>query len=671
MPENLWKPAEVPSEDQPLDLVVYRSRLIGADPTLVVWGGGNTSVKTIETDFRGRQREVMWIKGSGTDLKTIDRSGFAGVFRDDVLPLLEQTEMSDEEMVAYLGHCLVEPGGRRPSIETLLHGFLPAKHVDHSHADAIVALTNTEHGHEAVRAALGEQVAYVPYRRPGFALSKEVYEAAQRTEAVVLANHGLVTWGETAEESYATHIELVARAEAYLTTRIHSRSVRPPVESAGSGGPVPSERLELLLKVRGMLGWVVLHVADGPEYRAVADRPDIQELARTGPATPDHILRLGLWPCVLPDGDIAAALEQYERDYHYFLETHGDLQHDWQDPRPHVFVVPGLGLVAAGRDIRAARISVEVALHTLEIAVSGMDAHGTYTSLSPQDLYDVYTWPLERYKQTLAPPPKELAGRVVLVTGAASGIGRAVARHLASLGAQTVLLDLNEAGLAETAGWIVKQGDLEPLSLTLDLCDGEAVSRAIRRTVETFGGFDALVSNAGIAAAGALTELDPDLWRRSLEVNATSHFLITAEVMKALQTQGRGGSLVYIASKNAFSPGAGFGAYSAAKAAQLQLARIAALEGGSYGIRANIINPDAIFEDSGLWTDELRQERAAIHGVPVEKLEDFYAQRNLLKTKISGQAVAEAVAFLISSRSHATTGTVITVDGGVPGAFPR
>jgi len=280
-------------------------------------------------------------------------------------------------------------------------------------------------------------------------------------------------------------------------------------------------------------------------------------------------------------------------------------------------------------------------------------------------------WPLELYKLTTAPPAKEFAGRIVLVTGAASGIGRAVARHLAGLGAQTVLLDLNADGLEHTAGQIVEAGGIEALLATVDLTDADATAAAVRCAIQTFGGVDALVSNAGIPASGMLTDVSLEAFRHSLEVNATSHFIISAAVMRAMKVSGLGGSIVYVASKNAFGPGAGFGPYSVAKAAQVQLARMVALEGGSSGIRSNIVNPDAVFEDSGLWSEKVRRERAAAHGVPVEELEQFYAQRNLLGTKITGRDVAEAVAFLLSDRSRATTGTVIAVDGGVASAFPR
>lgn len=660
---NLWGP-EAPPEEAAIEVLVYRSRLLGADPELVVWGGGNTSLKTIERDHLGRERAVLRIKGSGTDLKSIDRAGFPGVYLEDVLALLQREEMSDEKMVAYLERCMVEPGGKRPSIETLLHAFLPARHVDHTHADAIVALTNAPGGREAVREALGERVAWVAYRRPGFRLSREVYEAAQQADAIVLANHGTVTWGDTARESYEATIDLVERAERWLAGRTVKRTYAAPA-------PAPLELERLLPRLRGRLGHVVLRTLRAEPYRELAGRPDIAALADAGPATADHVLRIRPWALVLGDEQPAAQVDAWAARYRAWFEAHSDGSLPMLTPLPKIFLVPGVGMVAAGKDAREAEVAAEVALHTLQVAARGTDAHGQYRSLSDEDLFQVDYWPLELYKLSLAPPPRELQGRVALVTGAASGIGRVVAQHLAGLGAQLALLDLNGEGLAETAAAITAAGAAQPLSLTLDLTEEAAVTAAIRAVVEAFGGIDVLVSNAGVPAAGTLDRLTAEEWRRSLEVNATSHFLITQAALRVMREQGLGGSIVYVASKNAFAPGAGFGAYSAAKAAQVQLARITALEGGPIGVRANIVNPDAVFEGSGLWSDEVRRERAAVHGVPVEALEDFYAQRNLLKTRIGGQDVAEAVAFLASDRSRATTGTVLTVDGGVAGAFPR
>jgi rhamnulose-1-phosphate aldolase/alcohol dehydrogenase len=667
---NLWS-AEAPGEDRPVDLVVYRSRLIGADPDLVVWGGGNTSVKTDEVDFRGRPRRVLRIKGSGTDLKTIDASGFPGVYLDDLLPLLEREAMTDEEMVAYLEHCAVEPSGRRPSIETLLHGFLPARHVDHVHADAIVALTNSENGLAVVREALGSFIAAVPYQRPGFALAKAVYKAAKGHDAVVLMNHGLVTWGETAEESYRATIDLAELAQLYLERQSTRRRGFAP--TFRPHGPVPTSLpLEtLLLRVRGRLGGGVLRIDSSDSVRELADRWDIDAIANPGPATADHVLRIRTWTCVLDGDDPEARIDAYEERYRAFFERHAEPGLAMLSPLPKVFLVPGVGMITAGRDAQDALATADVAFHTLRVAAWGIDAHDSYRALSDEDLFHVDYWPLELYKLTLAPPPAECEGKVVVVTGAASGIGRAVARHLARLRAQLVLLDLDGEGLATTARQVAEAGGPAALCVTLDLTDEDAVRDAVGQAVRTFGGIDGLVSNAGIPAAGFLTDLSAEAWRRSMDVNATSHFLVTREVLAVMRTQGLGGSIVYVASKNAFGPGAGFGAYSAAKAAQVQLMRITALEGGKDQIRANAVNPDAVFEDSRLWSDDVRRERAAAHGVPVEDLEAFYAKRNLLGTTISGDDVAQAVAFLLSEKSRTTTGAVIAVDGGVAAAFPR
>lgn len=647
-------------------MLVYRSRLIGADTDLVVWGGGNTSAKTVEIDHLGRSRDVVRIKGSGTDLKSIDRDGFPGIFRDDLLPLQRREDMSDEEMVEYLEHCMVNPGGRRPSIETLLHAFLPARHVDHVHADAIVTLTNTRDGRRVMREALGDEVAFVPYRRPGFRLSKEVQAAAQGVTAVVLEKHGLVTWGDTAQESYNLTIELVERADKFLQSKASAAGRKPVLSDVPRTDPAG-----LLLQLRGRLGHVILRTETGPEFRALSDRADVNAIAAAGPATADHVLRTRPWTCVLAEGQVESAVDAYESNYRAFFTRYATDDLAMLGSHPKVFLVPGLGLIAAGRDAQDARVTAEVALHTLRVAANGTDLLGSYESLREEDLFHVDYWPLELYKLTTAPQPKEFAGRVVLVTGSASGIGRAVARHLARLSAQTVLLDLNLAGLKQTSDHILAAGGFEPLLLECDVTDAATTASAVRSAVLTFGGVDALVSNAGIASTGLLADVTAEEFRRSIDVNATSHFIISTEVMRAMKSSGLGGSIVFVASKNAFGPGVGFGPYSVAKAAQVQLARMVALEGGSSGIRSNIVNPDAIFENSGLWTEDVRAKRAAAHGVPVEELEQFYAKRNLLGARITGQDVAEAVAFLLSDRARVTTGTVIAVDGGVASAFPR
>ncbi len=616
--------------DTELDRLVARSRLIGSDPTLVLYGGGNTSTKLVELDHLGRERRSIRIKGSGSDLATCTAADFPGLWLDDLLPLRDRGAMTDEEMVRHLARCLVDPEARRPSIETLLHAFLPAAHVDHVHADAICSLANAPDPEAAVHAALGDDVVVVPYLRPGFELSKRVAELAG-ARAIVLAHHGLVTWGGTHEESYELTVELVGRARAYL-----GRSEPGPEAAEPDGRVVES----FLVRLRGRLSRddrVVL--AAGREQRALADRPDVTRIAGRR-STPDHMLRIGARTCVVGlDGDPAEISEACR-----------------------VVLVPGLGGVAAGVDIGAARTRLELSAHTHASVAATLDRFGDATWLDDEEIRDFLEWPLERYKLTLLPPPSELAGHIVVVTGAASGIGRDVARDLAARGAHLVLADIDGQGLEEHERAVAVPGDLT---------DPEVVDRVVHTAVASFGGLDAVVLNAGIAATGRLEELDDAAWARSLDVNLTSHFLLTRRAVALMREQGIGGSLVYVASKNAFQPGPGFGPYSVAKAGLVQLMRIAALEGGLHGIRANAVNPDAIFTGSKLWSDELRRERAGAYGIPVEEIESFYASRSLLGRPVTGADVAEAVAFLVSGRSQATTGAVIPVDGGVPGAFPR
>jgi rhamnose utilization protein RhaD (predicted bifunctional aldolase and dehydrogenase)/NAD(P)-dependent dehydrogenase (short-subunit alcohol dehydrogenase family) len=609
-----------------LDRLVARSRLIGSDPALVLHGGGNTSTKLVETDHLGRERRSIRIKGSGSDLATATTADFPGLWLDDLLPLRDREAMSDEEMVAHLSHCLVDPDAARPSIETLLHAFLPAAHVDHVHADAICSLANAPDPEAAVHEALGADIAVVPYLRPGFELSRRVAELAD-ARAVVLAHHGLVTWGETHEHSYELTVELVRRAHEYLGTPVPEREAPEP----------DGRRVErFLLRLRGRLsaGSRVVLATDRSQ-RALADRPDADRIASMR-STPDHMLRIGA--------------------------RSGVVDLDTADFDGRVFLVRGFGGVAAGPDSRTARMRARIAAHTHASVAATLDRFGGASWLTEAEVEDFETWPLELHKLTLLPPPPELAGHVVLVTGAASGIGRDVARDLARRGAQLVVADIDGNGLEE----------LEPaVAVVGDLTDHEVVDRAVHTAVASFGGLDAVVLNAGIAATGRIDELDEATWERSLDVNLTSHFLLTRRAVSLMREQGIGGSLVYVASKNAFAPGAGFGPYSVAKAGLVQLMRIAALEGGAHGIRSNAVNPDAVFAGSKLWSDELRRERAEAHGIPVDQVEAFYASRSLLGLAVTGDDVAEAVAWLVSDRSRATTGAVIPVDGGVPGAFPR
>ncbi|HYK98093.1 MAG TPA: SDR family oxidoreductase [Candidatus Acidoferrales bacterium] len=644
--------------------LLARSRAIGSDPSLVIHGGGNTSCKTEATDHRGRARTVLVIKASGADLRSLDAGGLVALYLDDLLAVLTQAAMDDEAMTRHLAHSRADLGPRRPSIETLLHAFLPARHIDHVHADAICALTNGPDAPRTVREALGPNVAYLPYERPGFALARAVAEH-HGAEAVVLGHHGLVTWGEESAAAYARMRAIVARADEFLAARRGPAREARPTELAGDA----AERL--LLTLRGALSRPDRRVlALDPGGRVFADRDDVEAIVAAGPATADHLLRTRANPLVIRSAEeVPEALAGARARATAIWCARGDRSTAQRDPRPAVMLVPGLGTVASARDEHESRTIAEVAARSHTVAATVLDAFGRADSLDDGDLHDLEYWPLELAKLGSA-AARELESRIVIVTGGASGIGRDTALRLAQLGAHVAVADRDYAQAAETASRIVADGGAA-FATRCDVTDAEDVEALFRATVTRWGGLDGVVSNAGVAVTGEIASLSEREWARSLSVNATSHFLVARRALRTFGEQGIGGSVVFVASKNAFSPGASFGAYSVAKAAEVQLARIVAIEGGAAGVRANVVSPDAVFGGSHLWDGGLREARAAAHGVPIERIEEFYAQRSLLGVAVRGTDVAEAVAFCLSDRSSRMTGCVLTVDGGVAAAFPR
>ena len=684
--ENLWSESAAQGLDE-RDKLVYMSRLIGADPDLVVWGGGNTSIKVAEKDFLGRDVEVMRIKGSGSDLKSMERWQFPRLELEKVLPVFAREQMSDEEMVDYLDRCVLDPNSPRPSIETLLHAFLPFMCVAHSHADAVVGLTNNRDADDILRRVYGPEVAVVEYLRPGFQLSKLVGLAVKESpnlSGVVLVNHGLFTWGDSTKDAYDRHIALVSQAEEYA-----AQDPEKAVFGGWQRNPLPAAARQeiaaaLAPTLRGLVSQqrrAVLRFDDSAEVLEFIGSAEGQRLSGIGPATPDHLIhtkRKPLWLAVADPADTAAVQESlrqgmadYAEEYAVWYQQHTSGQDTMLDPYPRVILLPGVGMWTTGRDARASRITNDIYHHTINVLRTAQSV-SDYTSLTARDAYDAEYWPLELYKLTLAPPEKELARQVALVTGAASGIGKVIAQRLAAEGAHIIVTDLDGDGAAETAAAInAAAGPERAEAFPMNVADAGQVAAVFQDVRRVYGGLDILVSNAGIAPVGLIDALPLADWQRSLDINATGHFLVAAAAVKLLKEQGRGGSLVFIGTKNVPAPGAEFGAYSVAKAAEVQLARVLALENGQYGIRVNVVNPDAVFQGSQLWSEQLRQERAAAHGVTVAGLEGFYQQRNLLKAKVFAEDVAETVLFLASNRAAKTTGAMIPVDGGVREAFPR
>jgi len=669
-----------------LGLLVYASRLIGAETSLVVWGGGNTSVKLVERDYRGREVRVLRVKGSGSDLKSIEKKHFPGVRMDDVLALLERQDMGDQEMVDYLAHALQEPTSPRPSIETLLHGFLAAEAVIHTHADAIVSLTNNDRAADVLRDVYGADVIALPYRRPGFLISREVAETFARhpkAKALLLEKHGTICWGATVKEAYLSTMDLIGRAEEAIEHRAKGRVRFGGVAVSAAS---PEERRKVALAVaphlRGLVGRerrVVMAFDDAPDVLEFASSREAAALSTIGPATPDHTIYTKRLPCFVAVDDprepaavaaaITAAVGRFVVDYTAYVNAAGGAA--VTDAFPRVITVAGLGMFTTGKDRRTAGIVSDIYHHTISV-LGAATSFGAYVSLSAQDAFDVEYWPLELYKLSQAPPEKELARRIVLVTGGASGIGRAAALRLAAEGAHVVIADLDAAGARKVADEVAAAvGPARAIGLGMDVASESSVRAAFEEAALAYGGLDIVISNAGIAHSSPVDQMTLAEWERSFAVNSTGHFLVAREGMRVLKAQGLGGAFVFVATKNVMSPGKDFAAYSAAKAAEAQLAKVLALEGGPHGIRSNIVNPDAVFRDSKLWSEDVRRERARAQGISVEQLEDFYRKRNILAAPILPEDVAEAVLFLASERSAKTTGCTITVDGGVKDAFPR
>ena len=637
-------------------------------------------------DFRGRQPRVLWVKGSGSDLGTIRPEQFTGLRLDDVMPLLERDVMSDEELIVYYEHAVLKPGQPRASIETPLHSMLPFDQVDHTHPDAIIALCAVPEGPEMAQRLWGGRAIWVDYERPGFSLGKKIAMAVrERPDAacVLMAKHGLVTWADTAEACYARTIDSIGRAAEALAERADRRRV------FAVGADVPRVDREVLIAalpaLRGAVSQrqpMVLRLDTSDRARAFASRPDLAQLASAGPACPDHLVHTKPWPQVVPleaaragAEDLVRAFREgvaaFEERYAAYFRQHAGEGIAMRDPAPRVVLVPGAGVVTTGPD--AFQASVAAALYERAIAVlSATGGLGGFAPLTRSETFDVEYWPMELYKLGLLPPPKELAGRVALVTGGASGIGRAVAQRLAAAGAHVVVADRNQPGAQEVAAGLVQTyGERRGLAVGMDVTDEAAVLRAFEETVLAYGGVDVIVSNAGISTSHPIEETTLDEWNLNQSILSTGYFLVAREAFKVLRRQDRGGSIVFVASKNGLVGGRNAAAYSSAKALEIHLARCLAEEGGGAGIRLNTVNPDAVLQGSSIWNSAWREERARTYGIPPEQLEEHYRARTTLRVNIFPEDVADAVLFFASPRSAKSTGNILNVDGGVVASYTR
>jgi rhamnulose-1-phosphate aldolase/alcohol dehydrogenase len=676
----------------PPELLLYRSNLLGADLRITNFGGGNTSAKLQERDpLTGEDVEVLWVKGSGGDLGSMRLDGFATLYQKKLqgLKALYRGPAQEDEMVGYLPYCTFNLNPRAASIDTPLHGFLPYAHVDHMHPDAVIAIAASKNSRALTKEIYGNTVGWLPWRRPGFELGLMLERfAREHPEAigVVLESHGLFTWGSDGRSCYETTIATINKAIAWLSAK-EAASGRPAFGGATVPADEPALRrataAHLMVAIRGEIGKSgskVGHFDDDPAVLAFVNSRRLGELAALGTSCPDHFLRTKIRPLVVDYssdldatvGGLGAAIAGFRDDYaaYYARCRHADSP-AMRDPNPVVYLVPRIGMITFARDKATARIAGEFYRNAINV-MRGASSVDTYVGLPEQAAFDIEYWLLEEAKLQRMPKPKSLAGRIALVTGGANGIGRAAAAKLLSEGAVVVLADIAEAALDETVKAFSKTyGKDSVRGVVMDVTDEAAVIAAFAEATTEYGGLDILVSNAGISSAAPIEDTSLAMWTRNMDILAKGYFLVSREAFRLMKRQKLGGSIVFIASKNGLAASVNASAYSTAKAAEVHLARGLALEGAPLGIRANVVNPDAVLRGSTIWSGEWREQRAAAYHIKPDELEEHYRQRSLLKRNVLPEDVAEAVYFLASDLSAKSTGNIINVDAGNAQSFTR
>lgn len=690
--DNRWDDAKAAGLDEPGKLL-YRSHLLGADKRITNYGGGNTSAKVTETDpLTGEPVHVLWVKGSGGDVGTIKLDGFATLYQDklDALKGIYRGVEDEDRMVGFLPHCTFNLNPRAASIDTPLHGFVPFTHVDHMHPDAIIAIAASKNSRELTREIFGDEIGWLPWRRPGFQLGLDLeafVKANPGAKGVVLESHGLFTWANDAKACYELTLDVINKAICWLGEKTEGK--------AAFGGAVATSldraqrraiAARIMPEIRGMIGKgerKLGHFDDQDAVLEFVNSRDLRPLAALGTSCPDHFLRTKIRPLVLdfdpakPDADavvsgLEKALEDYRADYSRYYETckHANSP-AMRDPNPVIFLVPGVGMLSFARDRATARIAGEFYVNAINV-MRGASSVSEYQGLPEQEAFDIEYWLLEEAKLQRMPKPKNLAGRVALVTGGAGGIGRATAERLAGEGACIVLADIDAEALKTAHADFAKRfGGDAVRSVVLNVTDEAGVIASFADAVVEFGGLDILVSNAGIASSAPVEATELSMWNRNIDILATGYFLVSREAFRLFRRQKLGGNVIFVASKNGLAASPGASAYCTAKAAEIHLARCLALEGADAGIRVNTVNPDAVLRGSKIWNGEWREQRAASSKIEVTDLEEHYRNRSLLKLNVFPEDIAEAIYFLASDASAKSTGNIINVDAGNAQSFTR
>ncbi len=690
--QNLWDAAKAAAMSES-EKLLYRSNLLGSDKRVTNYGGGNTSAKVIETDpLTGEDVEVLWVKGSGGDIGSMKMDGFSTLYMDKLQALKGKYRglAHEDEMVGYLPHCTFALNPRAASIDTPLHAYVPRRHVDHVHADAVIAIAASENSRDLTAEIFGDEIGWLPWKRPGFELGLWLEKFAvenPQAKGAVLESHGLFTWGDTAEECYQTTLDVINKAAAWLEAKTAGKApfggqklptLAPEARRAVAAKLMPVIR-GLISKDRHKVG----HFDDQTAVLEFVGSAMLDTLAPLGTSCPDHFLRTKIRPLVVdfdpanPDLDatiagLPAAIAAYREDYAAYYDRckHPDSP-ALRDPNAVVYLVPGVGMITFALDKATARISGEFYVNAINV-MRGASGVSTYQGLPEQEAFDIEYWLLEEAKLQRMPKPKSLAGRVALVTGGAGGIGAATAERLLREGACIMLADIDARALEEARkGLAARYGTDMVRGVQMNVTDEAQVAAAFTDAALEFGGLDILVSNAGIASSAPVEDTSLALWNKNMDILSTGYFLVSRQAFRMFRVQDIGGAVIFVASKNGLAASPNASAYCTAKAAEIHLARCLALEGAEAGIRVNVVNPDAVLRGSKIWEGDWLDQRAATYQTDKDGLEEMYRQRSMLKRSVYPEDIAEGVYFFASDLSAKSTGNILNVDAGNVQAFTR
>ena len=694
--KNLWDDKKAKKMSAP-ERLQYRSNLLGSDLRVTNFGGGNTSAKLRQKDpLTGKMVDVMWVKGSGGDLGSIKLDGFSTLYLEKLHALegLYRGLEHEDEMVAYLPHCTFNLNSRAASIDTPLHSFIPHKHVDHMHPDSVIAIACTKNSKALTKKIFKGRLGWLPWQRPGFDLGLKLGEMATANpemEGIVLEGHGLFSWGDTSKSCYLKTLEIIQQAADWLAKNNKEKAFGGAKYKKSLSASARRDVAGALMPViRGKITgdqMKIGHFNDSKEILQFVNSKNLKPLAALGTSCPDHFLRTKIRPLVVdfsPTAEDRSAelekviskldeqLDDYREDYRgYYKRSKRSNSPAIRDPNAVVYLIPGVGMMTFAKDKATARIAGEFYVNAINV-MREANAVDKYIGLPEQEAFDIEYWLLEEAKLQRQPKPKALAGRIAFVTGGAGGIGSETARRLLREGACVMLADIDDKSLKTKLGEISEEFSPDVVrTVVCDVTDEKSVTKAITACSTEFGGMDILVSNAGIASSAPLDETSLKLWNRTMDILSTGYFLVSREGFKVMKAQNIGGSMVFVASKNALVASPGASAYCTAKGAEIQLSRAVALEGAPLGIRCNVVNPDAVLKGSKIWNSGWKKERADAYDMSELELEDMYRQRSLLKRSVFPEDIAEAVYFFAADTSSKSTGNIINVDAGHAPSFTR